>query len=260
MEALAPSLRELRANSLEQIENYLRSLSSPPSEEEFISKIQGILGDAFQNINTKAVGEQTAAIYSFYKITDKLTSGAEITFGGADVRAVDFLTKLDSLYISKYIQNPDAVNVVTEFLKEQYLEGGAGLFGRTAPETLQGFRDLFSQKLSDLEDWQLRRITDTAVQRVRNWAHVSQLNDAGAVNLKIIEMPGCCDFCDTMNGKTISVPNAYQKMSEQMDMTPEEYIEDLKANPPTLDRIQSSIDQGMLPPWHPHCRGRVIIA
>jgi len=61
-----------------------------------------------------------------------------------------------------------------------------------------------------------------------------------------------------MNGRVISVPVAYQNTMDQSSMTPDEYEADLKAVPPTLEHIGEVVEKGMLPPYHPHCRGIVL--
>ncbi len=61
-----------------------------------------------------------------------------------------------------------------------------------------------------------------------------------------------------MNGKIIQVDVAYKKMIDQANMTPDEYQEFLASNPPSLEGIEDLVDQGMLPPYRPHCRGTII--
>ena len=245
---------------MDDIEKWLRSLSAPPTEEEFTSRIQDILGSAYAGVDTKAVSDVVAEIYSFYKTTDKLIADIEVAFGGADVRTVDFLSKLDSWYLSKYIQNDDAVSVVTDFLKEQYIEGGANIFGGLYDEAMQNFMDLLEQKLIDVDDWQAQRIADTAVQRARNWAHVSQMNDAGITEIVVYEPTRDCAFCQAIDGTVIGVEKAYSTMQDLSQMSPEDYQAYLSNpdNQPRLDNMQSMVDSGMLPPYHPHCRGRII--
>jgi len=121
-------------------------------------------------------------IYKTYRFAD---APAVAAFGGPDTRAINFLSNLDNFYVSKWVQNPDAVAVVKSFLSDKYLEEGAGLFKRALPENYQAFRDLFGQKLADLEDYQVSRIIDTSVTRVQNWAAVAQYHAAGITELEI---------------------------------------------------------------------------
>lgn len=254
MDQLGPSLKNIKSSALAEIETWLRSQSSPPSEGEFTSKIQSILGDAYKQIDKNAVTEAVAGIYQAYKAMP----GAEIIFGGADIRAINFLGKLDHFYLSKFIDNPDAQAALTDFLKTRYLEGGEGLFGAGDPAAIKEMQNLLAQKMTDLEGYQINRIADTGVQRIRNWAHISQLNDAGIAEIEIFEPTSECPFCASMNGKIIQVNVAYKNMDNQANMTPEEYQTFLEENPPSLEGIEDFVSQGMLPPYHPHCRGTII--
>jgi phage gp29-like protein len=248
MESLGPSLKKIKEGALKEIEDWLRSQDLPPSEEIFTSKIQAILGDAYQGIDKAAIIDAVSNIFSNFK-------GA---FGGADIRAVNFLGSLDHFYLSKFIQNPDAQTALEGFLKKQYLEGGAGLFGRGDPALIKEMQNLLSQNLTDLEGYQINRIVDTGVQRVRNWAHISQMKDAGIAEIEIVEPTMECQFCAEMNGKIIQVNLAFNRMMDQADLTPDEYQQFLEDNPPSLDAIEDFVDQGILPPYHPHCHGRII--
>ena len=255
MDALGPSLKDAKKSALDEVEAWLKSQSAPPSADEFAARVHEILGANF-NIDAKAVESVVAGIYT----VQKLAGAAGIGFGGADIRVVNFLSQLDNFYVSKFIQNPDVVNAVKQFLNEQYLENGAGLFGRTADSSIQAFKTLLDQKVGELADYQVRRIVDTAVQRTRNWAHISQMNDAGIAEIEVIEPTQDCDFCKKMHGKIISVNTAYSRMTDLAGMSPEEYQSQFTdtGNQPTLDNLESFVSSGALPPYHPHCHGRII--
>jgi phage gp29-like protein len=254
MERLAPALQDVRTSALDGIEAYLRSLPAPPPQEQFIAQVQGILGASFADLDQAAVSGMVGEIYQAYRATP----GMDLVLGGPDTRAIDFLAKLDNLHVSSYLRNSDAQAVIKNFLTERYLDQGAGLFGRGKPEDVQAFKDLFGQKLADMQGWQVERILDTSVQRIRNWAGVSQLEEAGIAEIEIYEPTMDCDFCAAMNGRVISVPIAYRRMTEQAAMSPEEYIADLQATPATLGNLDDIIESGMLPPYHPHCHGRAL--
>lgn len=256
MSALAPALGKAKESAMKEIEAWLRSLDSPPPVDEFTSHIHGILGDAYSAIDTPVIADTIAEIYTLHNAAEAL--GVKTAFGGSDLRAINFLSDLDNYYVSKWIQNPDAVSAIKDFLTQQYHEGGANIFGRTEAESIQKFRDLFGQKLTDLSDMQVQRIIDTSVQRTRNWASVSQMHKAGITEIEIVEPTHECDFCSEMNGKVISVGSAHSRMQAQMNMSAEEYEADLKDNVPTVSNAQDFVDGGLLPPYHPHCHGKVI--
>jgi phage gp29-like protein len=253
MESIRPSLQDARAGALDEIETYLKQQRVMPSEVEFTAAVQNILGTSFG-----AVAISGATIAEIYNAFSNPT--ALIGFGGPDTRAMNFLANIDNFYISKWIQNPDAVGAVKNFLNERYLQNGAGLFGRQDPENIQAFRDLFEQKLTDLEDWQVGRIIDTSVMRIQNWAAVAQYQEAGITELEVYEPTEECEFCAEMNGRVISVATAYGNMIRQTGLTPEEYAAEISAqeNTPTIDNADTIAAKGLLPPYHPHCRGIVI--
>jgi len=251
---LRPSLQNVREQALDDIEDWMRSLPAPPSQEQFITRIEGLLGSAFAALDRKVISDTITEIYRAYRAAP----GIEVAFGGPDLRAMKFLAKLDHFYISSYLRNKDAQAAAQGFLRERYLEQGAGLFGRGSAEDITAFRDLFGKKLSDLEEWQVRRIADTSVQRTRNWASVAQLQEAGIQELEIYEPTEDCDFCRAINGTVISVPVAYGRMMEQAEMTAAEYEADMRSAEISIDKIKDIVGRGNLPPWHPHCHGMVI--
>lgn len=254
MKRLRPSLQNVREQALDDIEDWMRSLSVPPTQEQFITKIEALIGSAFAGLNRKVISDTITEIYRAYRAVP----GVELAFGGPDLRTMKFLAKLDHFYISSYLRNKDAQAAAQGFLRERYLEQGAGLFGRGRAEDIRAFRDLFGQKLSDLEEWQVRRIVDTSVQRTRNWSTVAQFNEAGVQELEIYEPTKDCEFCARMNGRVISVPVAYGKMMQQAEMSTAEYEADLRATVPANDNVEAFVEGGVLPPYHPYCHGMVI--
>ena len=254
MERLGPSLQNVNAAALDSIEEWLQSLSAPPAQDAFIAKVEELLGAAFVALDRKVIADTIADIYRTYRAAP----GVGLAFGGPDLRAMRFLGKLDHFYISSYLKNTDASAAVQNFLQERYLKQGASLFGRGTPEDIQTFRDLFGQKLGDLEAAQIRRIVDTSVQRTRNWASVAQFQEAAIAEVEIYEPTKDCDFCRAVSGRVISVPIAYGKMMQQAAMTTKEYEADLRGTVPTVGNIEAMIAGGTLPPYHPHCHGMVL--
>jgi phage gp29-like protein len=255
MKALKPSLQNARMGALDEVEAWLRKQSIQPTETEFIAAVQGILGTAFSVVDRPVIKNAVADIYKAFRSPDP---AAIVEFGGPDLRAMNFLSRVDSFYVSKFIQNPDAIETVKSFLSERYLQDGAGIFRRALPENYQAFRDLFGQKLADMEDYQVSRIIDTSVTRTQNWAATAQLHEAAVTELEVYEPTQECDFCRSMNGKIISVAQAFNTMTRQAGMSPDQYAAEMKAITPTVDNADALVAAGVLPPYHPHCHGIVI--
>lgn len=259
---LAPALQNARDGALAEVEKWLQSLPAQPSETEFLAEIENILGAAARNaIGDKIITDIVSKIYATFRIEP----GVNLVFGGPDIRSINFLAKLDHFYTSSYLKNPDAQSVMRNFIRERYLENGGGLFGRGSAGDIAEFKNLLGQKVADLEAWQVRRIVDTSVQRTRNWASLNMLNEAGVAEVEVYEPTQDCSFCVSMNGKIISVAVAYSNMERQMNMEPDEYEADLRAANMEMNRRAQAVDRadyaaaaGMLPPYHPHCRGMVI--
>jgi len=255
LDRLAPSLQNIHATALDDIEVWLLSLPAPPTQDEFITRIEELLRASFVALDRKVISDAIGDVYRFFRGEAGMI---DLAFGGPDTRAIRFLSKLDNFYVSSYLKNPEARSLIKTFIQEQYLEKGTGLFGRGKPEDIKAFQNLLSQKLSDLEAWQVRRIVDTSVQRTRNWSSVAQFHEAGIAELEIYEPTHDCAFCTSMNGRVISVSVAYAKMEAQTAMTPEEYEADLRSLTPSIGHEDAVVEAGMLPPYHPHCHGTVI--
>lgn len=257
LKQITPALQNAREGALDEIEAWLLSLPAPPDQMEFVSRIESIIGASAANaVSLSAITEIVDRVYMNFR-----GMPLSLSFGGPDARAIDFLGKLDHFYTSSWFKNPDAQSVMRNFITDRYLEKGGGLFGRGGKENIAEFRNLLGQKAADLEDWQIRRIVDTSVQRTRNWAGVMQMHEARIEELEVYEPLQDCAFCASMNGKVVSVEVAYRKMESQMDMTPDEYEVDLRRGVSGLgntDRVEKTIEAGLLPPYHPHCRGMVI--
>ena len=152
------------------------------------------------------------------------------------------MNRIDTAYLSQYIQNQDMQGPVMKFLKEQYTEKGEGLFGRGSAEGISQFRGQFGDELSGMEDWQIRRILDTSVTRMRSYADVRQAVEAG-VDLKVYVTRGerACDICKLHIGEIIPA----QGMQESMDAA--------ARKPETFGTFNE------VPPFHPNCVCRLIM-
>jgi phage gp29-like protein len=260
MKRLSPALKGANEKALAEIEAWLASQAEPPSSPEFVAKIQELLGAAYKNMDKTAVNDAVNDMYRYYKNSLPL-AGVTTAFGGADSRAVGFLSSVDSMFYAKGLDNPDAQAAVSKFLEEQYLKGGQGLFGRGDLAVTEEFQNLLSQQLGDTSTYQAQRIADTSVQRIRNFAHINKVADAGIAQIEIYEPTEQCPFCMAMNGRVIDVDTAYGLMEDLTSKTPEEYLSYLQEaqNKATLDNLATLQKSGALPPYHPNCHGRFII-
>lgn len=187
-----------------------------------------------------------------------------IGFGGPDRRTLDFLLKYESLKIyeklitSRHIKDSEVKALVHEFIKTHYHEGGCGLFGRGDPAVIDKFKELLVEMKIDLKEEQIHEVIETAVQRSRNWAHLSQLYEACIPAIEVFEPAGCCEFCKAIHGKVVSVETAYNKMMSLIEMRPEAFEREIAVNVPIVENVVIFIDRGLLPPYHFRCKGTII--
>ncbi len=258
--SLAPSLNAAHEDALNQVEQYLAGQTTPPSFDEFDNSIQDILGNAYSKVDKAAIAQVVENQYKWFHSTGSLAPEIEVAFGGADVRAVDWLAARDQQYISKYIRTPGVKRQVSDFLLERYHEGGEAMFGRGDMQAVRELKSLLSQKVRGLTTSQVDRIVETSVQRTRNWAHVNQLNGARITEMQRHEPRDACEFCISMHGRVVSVPAAAERIQTLTHMSDSQHEAEFKRKDlqPVLGNEEAFISNAVSDPYHPFCRGRWI--
>lgn len=175
------------------------------------------------------------------------------------------------------MRNDDAANPLRKFLREEYLDKGAALFGRETPESLDDFRKAAGGALDRLNDVQVKRIVHGSVQRIRNWAHIGSLHQAGFELARYVAILDAktTEICESIDGKMLRVGTAYQRVTELTKLAPGDFAavmyestvaREYQKNPAAwiLQRITDDIvdDDALLqniglPPLHIGCRTRV---
>lgn len=222
----------------------------------------------------------TKEIYTFYRLRDTTPFGnaeaPRLKFGGPDTRALKFFNELDGFYFSQFVDNrrPELAN----FFREEYLQKGAALFGRETGESINDFRRAAGGKLDNLNDYAVRTIITSSVQRIRNYAHIRQLGQGSLKWAKIIAIldSKTSPICRFLDGKYIRIKTAVAAVDRFTKMEPGDYALELykseagkaySANPVEYvkDRVgangviaDSLVAEGRgFPPYHPNCRSRV---
>jgi len=243
---LSAAFGGLREDALRQIQEAL--LRSPGmTEQEFTSGVYKILKTIYSGISEEAVRKAVSPIYSFYRLSDKAAwagemPGVAISFDAVDRGTIEALTKIDRYYLSKFIDNQDMQDSSMKFLKEQYLEKGAGLFGRGNEQDIAGFRAQFGDELKNLEDWQIRRITDTSVSRMRSLGDLRQAVQ-GRTDVRVYVTRGerACDICKPHHGEIIRADRMETRMLTA-------------AKDPEKFGVFNEV-----PPFHPNCVCRLLM-
>jgi len=253
--AIAPGSEKARAAAVAAIDELLAgSRAADFTPETFAdaayAAIKKSYGEAFAAAGVeKLVEEQLSDAYKFYRTADTSLLGADgvagFAFDSVDMRSVEFLVKTDKYYFSSFVDNESMQSPMKSFLSDKYLEHGEGIFGRTNPDTLTEFRNLFDDQLTSLSDSEVQRIVDTSVARTRNWGHIGQLNEAGFDEAVILAgVSPCAEICQPMIGKTFKVVVARDRIEEMLGMSEDAF----------LDALRDGTD---FPPFHPNCHCRL---
>jgi len=259
--AISAAEQGVRADALKKVVSMME-IGGTLTEKTFTKKVYDILESSYSGLDKAALSEPLKDCYQFYRLKD-ISAWAKkppikFTWGGVDNRTLSFLERLDNFYLGKYIKNTDMNGPVLNFLKEQYLEKGAGLFGRANIETINEFRGLFSDKLTDLSNGQIQRICDTSVERMRSYGNIQQLNEAAVEYARVVAVLDgkTSDICLEMNNKKIPVARIYKTMEKEIGMSPDEFETYLKEERVTIQRAEQG---DAFPPYHPRCRTRVVM-
>lgn len=187
----------------------------------------------------------------------------DAVFELADFRAIEYLKQSDDLFLSKFVTDEDTKRRILNFIGQNYIEGDLP-FGETGD-----FAE-FAKSLDKFmvnEGWKMRRIIDTTVNKIRNFANVNYMGQAKIERYEIVEIVDTltCPWCAHMDGHKFSITSAQSKISKEVDAGPGNIAETNPfATSVPLQEFQK-LDTGALesaghviPTFHPHCRGRVV--
>jgi hypothetical protein len=209
-------------------------------------------------------------VYRHYRLVEDVIGGRrhKWIWGGPEQRVLDFSVDADQFYFGKFIDNPEARRRAMQALRDQWLDKGAGLFGRADPEAVQAFQLEMQTALRQLDKSQIRRIADTSVQRLRCWAGVHQLQEAGArwAQVWAVLDGRTSEICREMHGRVISVADLADEVDYLSKLGPEQFDRHLGINRPEAAAIRLEgvgslkAQRSLTPPYHPSCRTRLILS
>ena len=286
---MADYLSDSQRLALERLRSYLRERDFGDFADgaEFADGVIGEMEKAFANgwasVRAKqAIGNTTRAIYEFYRLRDlTVFAGADspvkLRLGGPDRVSIKFIGELDHFYFSKFGGNTD--KSLRKFFIEKYFENGAALFGRESSDELAAFRTAAGEKFANLTDRGTHTIVHTAVQRVRNWAHIGTLHQAKIDLARIVATLDArtSDLCEQLDGKLIRVGVAQAAIERLNKLDPGDFALQLYESPiakaisrdpagtvkffleedgKTISDQLVSTGRGF-PPFHPKCRTRL---
>lgn len=199
-----------------------------------------------------------------------------LRFGGPDTRAVNFFKRLDNFYFSGFVDNKRPE--FSKFLREEYLEKGAALFGRETGDSIDDFRKAAGGKLDHINDYAVRTIITSSVQRVRNYAHINSLRQGRYRYAQVVAIidKKTSPICHHLNGKYLRVgvaaatvdrltklePGDYalelykSELGKAYSSDPVKYVEDRVGDDGVIEDSLVAEGRGF-PPYHPNCRSRL---
>ncbi|HQU83929.1 MAG TPA: hypothetical protein PKY59_12415 [Pyrinomonadaceae bacterium] len=165
-----------------------------------------------------------------------------------------------------------------EFFVERYFENGAALFGRESSDEMEDFRAVAGDKLKNFTDRQVKTIIQSSAARVRNWAHLGSLDQAGIELARIVATldSRTTEICRGLDGKIIRVGVANETVQRLNQLEPGEFAKELyesemgkaisKEPVKTISKFiekdgktisDQLVKTGFFPPLHINCRSRL---
>jgi hypothetical protein len=253
--------------------------------EEFADSIIDSIENSFANgwageRAKQAIRTTTRSIYEFYRLRDTTVFGESspirLQLGGPDRVSIRFIGELDHFYFSKFANNTSLP--LRKFFAERFFGNGSLLFDEQS-DAWREFRDVAGERLKNLTYRQTKTIIETAVARVRNWAHISSLDQA---EFELARLVATLDarttlLCEELDGKLVRVGLAAKAIQRLNKLEPGEFAKELyeseigkaisKEPVATIKKFieedgktisDKLVEMGRgFPPFHPNCRTRL---
>lgn len=227
-------------------------------------------GNNFTQPQRRTVNEFVKSIYGFFR-KDSSVFGAKDgvpngTFSTVDLRAIEYFKKSDNLYLGKFITDEDLKKKVNKFIKENYLEGDTPIGSNKA--AISKFKEEFGDVLK-LQEWKISRIINTTVNKMRNTAAVSYMQEAEVESFQIVGVNDRlqCGYCAALQGVTFSVKRALNKIDNMVNSDPSfvsvdsPFVTSVFKKPEDLEGLTGDQlqDKGIdTPPFHSNCRDTIV--
>lgn len=190
-------------------------------------------------------------------------------FGGPETRAIEAARDIDRIYLHDRITAPEAQRAGLAYIKRVYLSEGSPLYEYRDAGAVEGFRQVLGDQGTALPAEELGLVIDTAVQRLRAWGAVLQMDESGAgwCDVWAVLRDGTSPICRAMHAKQVSVRVAADEVRYHKSLTPEGMRRHLEETQPRLETMALEGDlpgmarlRRILPPYHLGCRTRVKLA
>lgn len=227
--------------------------------------------DLFANKITTVITQQVTTIYKTFRSDKSIFLGdtkipPTPSYSLPDFRAINWAKGFDNMYMGKFVTDPSTISRLNETIRKTYLESPTEI-GRNSKALAAVAKEVGITL--DMEEYKLRRIVDTSVNRLRNAGNISYMHQAEVESYEVVEVMDriTCPHCQHLNGKSFEVAVNYDKVQAGFQMPYNEFIEKnpfattVKLDDFTKLTAEELQAQGFtVPPFHPHCRGRLVTA
>jgi len=225
-------------------------------------------GATFSKKQKYVIRTFVSKIYDFFRKDKRFFKGIDpkkipdSVFSQTDLRTIEYYSKSDEFYLGKFITSSNVKKDITAYIKEQYIVNGLPIGGDK--KALAKFKKEFGNVLM-LEDWMIKNIINTTVNRLRNTAAVSYMSQAEVDEFMIVGVKDSlqCAYCAKLQGKKFKISKAMETVTEVSKSEPEfigfasPFINSAFKKPEDLDNVSVEDLQSKgigVPPFHVNCR------
>ncbi len=227
-------------------------------------------GTLFSQPQKLVISRNLKSAYSFFRKDLNIFKGADGipkgTFDLVDTRVLEYYAKSDSFYLGKFVTDEDLKKKITKYIKDEFLKG------RTSIDLDSDDLRLMNAQLGNIfegQEWKLKRIILTTVNKMRNTAAVNYMKQAGVLKFEIVGINDRlrCGYCQEMQGKVLSVDKMITHVEEYTKSDPQfvkydsPFINSVFKKPEDMKGLSGEELQAKgihASPFHSNCRCTVV--
>lgn len=256
--------KESKKMTLSEVQNKIYLFVRLNFNDLFVNKCKKIIETQTKNIYLKARKDKSIFLINSNNYSSFNNNIPDAVFHLLDYQTIEFLTKIDTFYLGEMVVDERFKERLFNYIRNNYIESDIPI-GKNK-ESIDKIKNAFSE-LMLAESYKIRRIIDTSVNRMRNFGNINYMSQAKIEKYKILEVMDkiTCAYCSHLNNKEFTLKNTREKIEKLVESNPSDMpdlfpfatimpIDDFKKL--TTEQLENS--KISLPPFHPHCRGRVV--